>query len=119
MNRPAVSPAQTDDRDDVVDARPARHRARFELIFAGIWLAIGLILLPALIFAVGSSLLGCSSSMMVPMADDVPMVAPTAFVSWSVKLSSPSGDTSPKTSISTVALSAPPGMVIVCGARPW
>jgi hypothetical protein len=31
---------------------------RFELIFAGIWLAVGLILLPALIFAVGGSLLG-------------------------------------------------------------
>ena len=31
---------------------------RFELIFAGIWLAVGLLLLPALIFTVGGSMLG-------------------------------------------------------------
>ncbi|HEX4972168.1 MAG TPA: hypothetical protein VFV69_14020 [Steroidobacteraceae bacterium] len=60
MNRPVAAPpgAHTDDADDVVAARPARRRARFELIFAGIWLAVGLLLLPALIFTVGGSLLG-------------------------------------------------------------
>ena len=44
--------------DDVVAASPSRRRARFELIFAGIWLAVGLLLLPAMIFTVGGSLLG-------------------------------------------------------------
>ena len=55
MNRPA---ARTDDVEDDVAASPSRRRARFELIFAAIWLAVGLLLLPALIFAVGGSLLG-------------------------------------------------------------
>jgi hypothetical protein len=60
MNRPAAepAPARTVDSDDVVAAYPSRRRVRFELIFAGIWLAVGLLLLPALIFAVGGSLLG-------------------------------------------------------------
>jgi hypothetical protein len=60
MNRPVAAPpgAHTDDADDVVAASPARRRARFELIFAGIWLAVGLLLLPALIFTIGGSLLG-------------------------------------------------------------
>jgi hypothetical protein len=34
------------------------RRARFELIFASIWLAVGLFALPAAIFAVGGALLG-------------------------------------------------------------
>lgn len=60
MSRPAAEPpaAHADDADDVVAAGPSRRRARFELIFAGIWLAVGLLLLPALIFTVGGSLLG-------------------------------------------------------------
>lgn len=53
MNRPA---APTDDTDDAVAGR--RRRVRFELIFAGIWLGIGLFALPALIFAVGAAILG-------------------------------------------------------------
>jgi hypothetical protein len=55
MNRPA---ARTDDVEDVVAASPSRRRVRFELILAATWLAVGLLLLPALIFAVGGSLLG-------------------------------------------------------------
>jgi hypothetical protein len=35
-----------------------RSRLRFELIFASVWLAVGLFALPALIFLVGVSLLG-------------------------------------------------------------
>ena len=35
-----------------------RRRARFELIFASIWLAVGLFVLPATIFIVGGALLG-------------------------------------------------------------
>jgi len=60
MNRPFAEPpaAHRDDADDVVAASPSRRRARFELIFAGIWLAVGLLLLPAIIFFVGGSLLG-------------------------------------------------------------
>lgn len=37
---------------------PAQRRLRFELIFASVWLAIGLFLVPALIFWVGIVLLG-------------------------------------------------------------
>lgn len=54
MNRPATEP-------DVDAASPAprqRRRLRFELIFTGVWLAIGLFAVPALIFAVGGALLG-------------------------------------------------------------
>lgn len=35
-----------------------RRRVRFELVFASVWLAIGLFLLPALIYMVGILLLG-------------------------------------------------------------
>jgi hypothetical protein len=48
MNSPELAPAPP----------PPRSRLRFELIFASAWLAIGLFVLPALIFLVGSSLLG-------------------------------------------------------------
>ena len=65
MNRPAAepraahtAPPDTNQVDDVVVAHSSRRRVRFELIFAGVWLAVGLFLLPALIFAVGGSLLG-------------------------------------------------------------
>lgn len=37
---------------------PTRRRLRFELVFASIWLGIGLFLLPALIYGVGDLLLG-------------------------------------------------------------
>lgn len=57
MNRPAAEPP-ADDVEPVAAANPSRRRVRFELIFATIWLAVGLLLLPALIFAVGGSLLG-------------------------------------------------------------
>jgi hypothetical protein len=36
----------------------ARRRARFELVFASIWLAIGLFVLPGMIYAVGVMMLG-------------------------------------------------------------
>jgi hypothetical protein len=60
MNRPVAEPpvARTDDVEDVAATNPSRRRVRFELIFAAIWLVVGLLLLPALIFAVGGSLLG-------------------------------------------------------------
>ena len=43
-----------------MDARQplSTPRLRFELIFASIWLAVGLFVLPAPIFAVGGALLG-------------------------------------------------------------
>lgn len=57
MNSPvAEPPAPPSDASDL--GNRYRHRARFELIFASIWLAIGLFALPALIFAVGGALLG-------------------------------------------------------------
>src|SRR5512138_3954504 len=37
---------------------PLRRRLRFELVFASIWLGVGLFLLPALIYGVGILLLG-------------------------------------------------------------
>ncbi|HEY0941244.1 MAG TPA: hypothetical protein VGE08_14185 [Steroidobacter sp.] len=43
--------------EDVSDEPPRSNRLRFELIFASLWLAFGLFVLPALIFWVGSSLL--------------------------------------------------------------
>lgn len=46
-----------DPADDLADERRS-HRLRFELIFASLWLAFGLFLLPALIFLVGNALLG-------------------------------------------------------------
>jgi hypothetical protein len=59
MNRPVADPpAAHTDADDVVARSPQRHRLRFELIFSGIWLLVGLIAMPALIFSVGASLLG-------------------------------------------------------------
>jgi hypothetical protein len=50
MNSPDMAPAPQPPRQ--------RSRLRFELIFASAWLAVGLFLLPALIFMVGASLLG-------------------------------------------------------------
>ena len=44
--------------DERTDNPPHRNRTRFELIFASIWLAVGLFLLPALIFWVGVVVLG-------------------------------------------------------------
>lgn len=48
--------AHTD--DDVSDEPRRTPRLRFELIFASLWLAFGLFLLPALIFWVGGALMG-------------------------------------------------------------
>ena len=47
-----------DTADDLSDEQHRSHRLRFELIFASLWLAFGLFLLPALIFWVGNALLG-------------------------------------------------------------
>jgi hypothetical protein len=60
MNRPAADPpaARTNDDDSVVADSGTRRRVRFEVIFASIWLAVGLFVVPATIFAVGGSLLG-------------------------------------------------------------
>jgi hypothetical protein len=59
MSRPAAEPpAAHTDADDVVAGDRYRRRARFEAVFASIWLAVGLFVLPALIFAVGGALLG-------------------------------------------------------------
>lgn len=59
MNRPlAEPPAARTDADDGVAGNRYRRRARFELIFASIWLAVGLIVMPATIFAIGGALLG-------------------------------------------------------------
>lgn len=55
MNQPAAEPATSNPE---VSGHRYRRRARFELIFASIWLAVGLIVLPATIFAVGGALLG-------------------------------------------------------------
>lgn len=68
MNRPAAEPpAAYTGADDAVAGSPfpppqtgqrRRRRARFELIFASIWLAVGLFVLPATIFVVGGAVLG-------------------------------------------------------------
>lgn len=58
MNRPAVEPPVHTDADDATARNRHGRRARFELIFASIWVAVGLFALPALIFAVGGALLG-------------------------------------------------------------
>lgn len=51
MNQPEpVAPEQP--------ASPESQRLRFELIFASAWLAVGLFLMPAIVYYVGSSLLG-------------------------------------------------------------
>jgi hypothetical protein len=58
MNRPAAEPPAVPTDAGDVPANRFRRRARFELIFASIWLAVGLIVLPAAIFAIGGALLG-------------------------------------------------------------
>jgi hypothetical protein len=55
MDRPDVEPAPP--QSDGAGSRYSR-RARFEAIFASIWLAVGLLVLPATIFFVGGALLG-------------------------------------------------------------
>jgi hypothetical protein len=50
MNSPDTAPAS--------QPRRQRSRLRFELIFASAWLAVGLFLMPALIYLVGASVLG-------------------------------------------------------------
>ena len=44
--------------EDEVTPRDPRQRLRFELIFACLWLAFGLFVLPAIIYTVGTLLLG-------------------------------------------------------------
>jgi len=44
--------------DSTTDASAPSHRIRFELIFGSVWLAVGLFLLPAVIFWVGIAMLG-------------------------------------------------------------
>lgn len=44
--------------EDVSDQQRSTRRLRFELIFGSLWLAFGLFVLPALIFWVGSALMG-------------------------------------------------------------
>src|SRR5262245_18865182 len=58
MNRPLAEPPASDTDAARVPGNRYRRRARFEGIFASIWLAIGLFALPAAIFAVGGALLG-------------------------------------------------------------
>jgi hypothetical protein len=58
MNRPFAEPPAADTEAAEVPGNRYRRRARFELIFASIWLAVGLFVLPATIFAVGGALLG-------------------------------------------------------------
>jgi len=59
MNRPAAeTPAARAAADDEVAASPSRRRVGFELLFTAVWLVVGLLLLPALIFFVGGALLG-------------------------------------------------------------
>jgi hypothetical protein len=53
MNRPATDPSASEPT-----ATYGRSRLRFELIFASVWLAVGLFVMPAVIFGVGVSLLG-------------------------------------------------------------
>lgn len=44
--------------ESTTDTSAPSHRIRFELIFGSVWLAIGLFLLPGVIFWVGITLLG-------------------------------------------------------------
>jgi hypothetical protein len=44
--------------DELSDEQRRTRRLRFELIFASLWLAFGLFVLPALIFWVGGALMG-------------------------------------------------------------
>ena len=55
MDRPDAEPATA---PPDVGGNRYRRRARFEVIFASIWLAVGLFVLPATIFFVGGALLG-------------------------------------------------------------
>jgi hypothetical protein len=55
MDRPDAEPA-TSPSDG--PGNRYRRRARFEVIFTSIWLAVGLFVLPATIFIVGGALLG-------------------------------------------------------------
>jgi hypothetical protein len=55
MDRPDAEPA-TSQADGA--GNRYRRRARFEVTFASIWLAVGLFVLPAIIFIVGGALLG-------------------------------------------------------------
>jgi hypothetical protein len=55
MDRPDAEPA-TSPADGA--GNRYRRRARFEVIFTSIWLAVGLLVLPATIFIVGGALLG-------------------------------------------------------------
>ncbi|MBM0106401.1 hypothetical protein JM946_16840 [Steroidobacter sp. S1-65] len=50
--------AYSHDDDAPSDEARRQRRVRFEVIFASLWLAFGLFVLPALIFWVGSALLG-------------------------------------------------------------
>ena len=58
MNRPVAEPPAVDTDAAAVPGNRYGRRARFELIFASIWLAVGLFLLPAAIYSVGGALLG-------------------------------------------------------------
>jgi hypothetical protein len=60
MNQPAAEPVAAESAPFKPDGagNRFRRRARFELIFAGVWLVVGLLVLPATIFAVGGALLG-------------------------------------------------------------
>jgi hypothetical protein len=60
MNQPAAEPAASESATFKPEGPGNRYRrrARFEVIFASIWLLVGLIVLPATIFAVGGALLG-------------------------------------------------------------
>src|ERR1044071_10234480 len=58
MNRPVAEPPAADTDAPQVAGNRYRRRVRFEAIFASIWLAVGLFVLPAAIFAVGGALLG-------------------------------------------------------------
>lgn len=58
MNAARPSRHLADEHEDLSDEPPRGDRLRFEVIFASLWLAFGLFLLPALIFWVGDGLLG-------------------------------------------------------------
>lgn len=58
MNAAARHSDSLTDTDERSVEQHRNRRVRFELIFASLWLAFGLFLLPALIFSVGSALLG-------------------------------------------------------------
>ena len=58
MNRPVAEPPAPDTDAPEVAGNRQRRRVRFEAIFASIWLAVGLLGMPAAIFAVGGALLG-------------------------------------------------------------